>query len=362
MTAGPLALPAHAVPPSPGDERYQWKAPATRSPGSLPPEAQAIFDEIEDSAEDQLTVTHAATEKLRDEREDRNRLAAHIANMERNYPTFIVGDREYERSKKDLERADAKVADLRARHEAKSERWNNTASLRNSITAFLTANAGAMLQPWVGAAPVLGKSEQPAEAVERCRQALREKRVVLDRVAKAPLTLAEAKAAARHFVEACGNRARPDLSSLFGGDSAPHWFNLPSLPSMPVQFGSGGPVYDGGSVHDGLCLMAWISPEPLLARILADLDALGEDSAALTAEHKAAQTAELQAAILQLERDEEAFLRMALATGSTIERRSGADPRAVLMIEVEAANDDDGEEIVMPARPNPRRLAAQTKK
>jgi hypothetical protein len=79
-----------------------------------------------------------------------------------------------------------------------------------------------------------------------------------------------------------------------------------------------------------VALAAWIDPAALMAALSRDIDGVA-DARAMTAKDRAAKVRELEAAMLEAERAEEALIE---AAGGTIPRRRDADPAAILGVVV----------------------------
>lgn len=111
------------------------------------------------------------------------------------------------------------------------------------------------------------------------------------------------------------------------------------------------PAFDGGSlrfapveatwssdtvIEKGLRLAAWLDPEALIRRLHAQIDATAAPDGVTAAERVARREA-VERELLEAERTEEAIVERAIASGMTIERRTRADPRALLCVRVERA-------------------------
>ena len=76
-----------------------------------------------------------------------------------------------------------------------------------------------------------------------------------------------------------------------------------------------------------LGILAWLAEDEMIAAREAEIDAQADDAAAVASDERATRTTDLLAAILEVEREEEALIEEA---GGDILRRPDADPRAVL--------------------------------
>jgi hypothetical protein len=149
------------------------------------------------------------------------------------------------------------------------------------------------------------------EAIERIRSEIKKLRSDISAVQRAVPTPEELKAAARDYVKANADRARPHISASQHGS-----FNL--------TFGT----LDFSSAKlDPFAYLCWLNPTAVVAALEKDISGMPPAPLALSAADKAVKLTELSEAMLSLERDEEALI-----AGSTqeIARRPQADPRAVL--------------------------------
>lgn len=169
--------------------------------------------------------------------------------------------------------------------------------------------------------PRLGKGQTPAEACDDVRGQIRTLAADLHAARSAPRTTAEAKASAESHVAQMAARGSPNVLSLLEGAGE---IAYPMAVVMELD----------GSRHgravDAAALLAWFDPAGMLAKFCAEIDELGDDENALSAECRQAREAELLNAILSKEREEEALIEIAKQGGVTIIRRPRADPRAVL--------------------------------
>ena len=148
------------------------------------------------------------------------------------------------------------------------------------------------------------------EAVEAIRDKLKTLRKDISAVQRATPTAEEMKAAVRATVQANGDRARPKITAT------EHKFD--------VTFGT---LDFSTRAITPFEIECWLHPDDVVAKLDAEIDALPVSPLALSAADKAARLEELSAAMLSLERDEEALIA---GSAQEIARRPQADPRAVL--------------------------------
>jgi hypothetical protein len=154
------------------------------------------------------------------------------------------------------------------------------------------------------------------EAVEGIREKIKALRRDIVAVQRAVPTPEEMKAAARETVKANADRARPKVNATNHG-------------KMDIVFGALDFSTRAITPFEHLC---WLNPDDVIAKLDAEIDAQPKSALALSAVDKAARLEELSAAMLALERDEEALI--ASSPGQEIARRPQADPRAVLGVTI----------------------------
>lgn len=168
------------------------------------------------------------------------------------------------------------------------------------------------LAEWASAKAMAGMTDAPpvkvpsGETVETVRAKIAGIRKELDQTRAAPLTADELKAAAARKVREMALNGRPHVDGR-----------------------SGDIIWRAEGVSPA-SLAAWMNPEGMVAALARDIDAV-TSPCAMTADARRKRVRELEAALLDAERIEEAIVE---ATGGTIERRKDADPAAILGVVV----------------------------
>ena len=138
----------------------------------------------------------------------------------------------------------------------------------------------------------------------------------------------------KSFVEQLTRAGAPDCFALTSPYPQDRKLEFPTTALRTKVFG-GGPGIDGlvvGGV-DPLALLAWVlGPEKVLARLNEEIELRCNDPHAITDEDRAKRVSELNAKILEAERQEEAIVCALESDGMTIARRPDADPRAILTL------------------------------
>jgi hypothetical protein len=175
------------------------------------------------------------------------------------------------------------------------------------------------------------KREAALADLEPLRAKLVELRGEVQTIRFAPMPASNAKAAMRKQVESLAAAGQPDVLPLLDG------YPL-RFPQEHIQMQTSTAQGIGITTHSQpnlLALFTWLHRDELIGDLEDLIDEVaGDDEQALSPDQKRAKEAEVLAAILQFERQEEALIEALEASGATIARREEADPRAVLNIEV----------------------------
>jgi hypothetical protein len=186
---------------------------------------------------------------------------------------------------------------------------------------------------------VLKKNESATAALERLRHRLRELSADEHRVRSAPLPAADAKARARAEIEALARRGALDVGPLV---EAAQPLAFPMIMQRWPLAGIVGKSSDRvvghamGEQVDHLAMFAAILKPKLIAYVEAQIDAIADDAAALSADTRAEKLAQIGSDKLAAERQEAALVRRIQDDGFPVEHRVDADVRAVLGVELVA--------------------------
>lgn len=303
----------------------------------LPPAAVAKLQAMQDAGEEARAVYTTATDRLRRANETANQWRREVTTLRRQKRAYVtpIGGGEpapsapLMQAERELAAAEAEVARHLARQGEANEASEGPRACLHQLQRWLDKQRGRALPAFTGTvgAPVQRRGETLAQAVERVRGEIAERRADLHRIASAPLTSAEAKAAIRREVEALAEAGAPDVGRVLEGQPI-RWPSFRELRHL----GSNGPIYgESGDPQavDARALMAWLMKGLLLTRLEAEVDAIADDKAALSTVQRRTEDARVRAELLALERAEEALIEDA-PPELRIWRRAEADPRAVL--------------------------------
>lgn len=224
-----------------------------------------------------------------------------------------------------LKDATARRAELRELRQDRDARSGAASSVFRRVDALLTDYGPDRLADAEPVEPEIQKGETLAAALERTRTGIKALRETLAETQAAGLPPKELKARARAHVEWLAEQGRPRIEEGKEGVSI-LWPGLG--PERSTTFEPNNPAQSPAA------FLAWLDPKLLIARLEAEIDALPRDGLTLNPKDKAAQVADLEAAILAAERAEEALIAVAIAAGFNVTRRPDADARAVLGVEI----------------------------
>jgi hypothetical protein len=158
------------------------------------------------------------------------------------------------------------------------------------------------------------------EAIDRVRSEIKSIQKDINDVQRAVPTPDEIKFAAREFVRASAERARPRISATQHGkfDVSFGVLNFSERAVQPFE------------------IACWLHPEAVIAKLESDIDAMPPSPLALSEKDKSSRLADLSFKIEQLQRDEEMLIEIASTSGNTISRRPTASPLAVLGVSFKA--------------------------
>ncbi len=177
--------------------------------------------------------------------------------------------------------------------------------------------------------PKLLKGEAAVTALTRIRDRVQALQDDIQAAIDAPVTSADVKKKMRAQVAALAERGRPDVGPAidFGEQ-----IRFAMTPASVFVAGPGGQARGNAEVFDAAGAFAWLFEDALVKKLDAEIDAAADDTNALTDQDRKARIAAAKKELLEVERQEEALIEAAKATGLTIQRRANADPRAILQL------------------------------
>jgi hypothetical protein len=284
------------------------------------------------------------------------------ANVENSHAAYIAASEEWQRLTTERDRARARLRQMRQTRDGLSAAEAAQAQLdrlepqvkaaaARKDTAVNQAERRLLqkIDQWLARAPSrlsdadlpdpkLPKTKTVSDAIDDLRHDIAELAADAHEVMSAPVPIGDIEPGVRKFVSDLAGRAKLNVSQLAEG--APpefvgqdHFDHLIQTVAVDAERSLAVRGMARRVQPDYLAVMAWLDPERMVERIMADaMDAAGEQSDALPQAEKTRQLAAIDAERLGLERAEEALIRRAAAGGLAIERRRDASPEATLAV------------------------------
>jgi hypothetical protein len=232
----------------------------------------------------------------------------------------ILGDAkdEVDRARAEMERLQQQTDEIRARASPVPSRI---------VTWARSQPAGTRLKLYDRRIKV--PAGDPQKIVAELREKLKAVELQRQQIATAPFPAHVAAARVRRWVDGLAQRGEIDLLRVIELDIDP---GIPTLRKTLLS----GEVID---MPDAAAMLAWLHRDLLVDRCLQLVNELAaDDREAYTAEQRLALDADLAREFLELERQEEAVIEAGESVGTSIPRRDGASPIAVLGLQ-ELASD-----------------------
>lgn len=238
-----------------------------------------------------------------------------------------------------IDRAAASLKAANDRVEARSSRFNGVQAVISEIERWLgSLPPAATLEPFTSKARP-AKGEIPSVAIERTRKQIAALQAELHRVRSAPRPAALAKAAIAAEITVLAEAGKPDPFRVIEEGEGIEWPKTPLVARVSGDaLSKDGPLtldaISRTEAPHAVALIAYLFRDALIAKLNAEVDALADDSAALTPEERATKETALLAKLLGCEHDEEAMIEHAEADGFEVLRRREASPLAVLGVAI----------------------------
>lgn len=303
---------------------------------NLTPAARAKLSQLSQTADDAAAASTAAVRSFDKLDNERHRLLREIESLDPNEQPQRRTEHEQV-----LAELDATMQKQRMVLDVRQARTANERAVYQAMHTWAMQPGPALETVKHEAKPHKGKTL--VQAIERVQDQIHHLKGEHWRVLRAPKPLAELRAQLRAKIEALAERGRPRLQGVNRIPANPY---EPTGPCQPFELlfraGSNAPVPGHGLTSDyyqpygasidAAALAAWLWKDELLARLEGELEAASDVAEGLGDEQRNRELKRLDAALLELERDEEALIVQAHETGLHIMRRRHANPLAVLSV------------------------------
>ena len=218
------------------------------------------------------------------------------------------------------------IARLTVPAEQRSEAWQLRGRLVNGIERWLTQlPPTTKIALHVGQVTVPKKGETALDAIERVRRRIRELQADILQCQAAPRPAGDCKRIMRAQIEQMAATGRPNVAPLIDNGEPFQW---PTTLRRSMNVSG---IATVENVIDVQAIMTWLHKDTLVAKLDLEIDELADEKNALTDAQRKEREATLLRDMLANERDEEAFIQLAMEHGGVdVPRRGDCDPRAVL--------------------------------
>jgi hypothetical protein len=221
---------------------------------------------------------------------------------------------------------------MEARYRRTSEVWQAASKVRTAVEQWLRERPPTTVEDAPTEPPKLLKNESLLEGIERYRRRARELVADLRRIEAAPYPRDYCRQKATDEVLALAERGRINASHLVEHDGS-LVFPTMQLSSRVYNVEARGAVAFANDVPDILGIFATIHTDAMIAAACKAVDEEydgGDDSGALSHEERERRAAELEGDLLDIERQESALVRAALAQALPCEHRADCNVQAIL--------------------------------
>jgi len=293
----------------------------------LPAAAAADFQALRNDAQNAHAVLSSMTDRLQERRSEKRQAEGQRGQLLKLHRLEIDDPRVLAEDKK-IDRLAASIAPLQQAYDKRAAEWQEISGLVSAIEKFCRAlPAETKLLRYSGPEPKLGKNEDFAGAIERCRRRLRELHADKSKFSTAPILSVRAKEIIRTEIERHAELGRPDLAPVLDHGEPIRWptaaLNHLGRQRLDAAVGQ-------ADTFDGLAVLIWLFKPQLIDALEKEIDAIADDAAALSEADRDRLMAEVERDLLAVQRDEEFFIRQA----ANVARRRDAHPLAVLQLEM----------------------------
>jgi len=219
---------------------------------------------------------------------------------------------------------------LSERSELRAKAWREAGAALQNAESWLREGKphGVVLEDFEGPEPKLLRGESGLlDAIENRRRRVRELRADLHRIESAPYPSTYCKQQARAQIERLAQRGEVSVGLLVEHDREIIW---PTVRLQSTVYGAPGAVAFAEGVPDTLALLAFLLKPTLIAALDRLIDQEADDKSALDGPERERRTAEVEADLLDIERQEASLCWSAMEKNLPCEFRGDINPVALL--------------------------------
>ncbi|MFZ0849995.1 MAG: hypothetical protein WAO08_12415 [Hyphomicrobiaceae bacterium] len=239
-------------------------------------------------------------------------------------------------ARRNVDRLTHEAKAIAERYAQRGQAFQAVARVHADTLAWLVNGrpVGTTLEDYDGAEPKLNGKESLLDAVQRLQRRGRELKSDLARISAAPFPSDHCKQRMREEIEVLAQRGAPSMALMIEHDGETGW---PQTNLRGTVYNSANPSFAATETVDTLALFAWLHRDQLIAALDREIDAEADDASALTHEAREQQAAEVQADLLDIERQEASLMFRAWADGLSIQPRPDLAPAAWLGVQLVTA-------------------------
>lgn len=286
----------------------------------LPPKARSSAIALDAERSAAWAVLRDLVDRVEDAHRRKSAAEVSARSAEERFPDRRLSEEDRQRLAAPVARITEELATLKAQHDRAHKAFQAHGYLQGVVAWVRDARASRVRLR--DAAQTSVKAADASKRVEEIRRKLDEVEQEFQRVADAPRTIAELRAAFEAELDRLVERGAPTFDPRIREGS-------------PIKLAQAGALSIAGTSLIGDvegCFAIWCAQDEIRRRGLAmigDKDVPG----ALSDDAREAAFDRLNAERLKLEREEAALVAAAAENGLAIPHRSDIDPRAVLMVE-----------------------------
>jgi hypothetical protein len=215
---------------------------------------------------------------------------------------------------------------------ARSGAWRAASSTVANVMVWINSGipGGTTLEAIEIEPPKLLKDEDVLQAVMRLRKHGSELKATIDRISSSPFPSEHCKRRMREMVEQLAMRGAIDVSPLIERDAG---IEFPTQRLQSTVYNEAQRSLAFGDVADH-AIWVWLHRDALIKRLEVEIDSKSDDKRALSHAERERQQAELQTALLDIERQEAELVFHAMSESKKVEHRPEISPIALLAVEL----------------------------
>ncbi|MHC6158305.1 hypothetical protein ACVSQB_42155 [Bradyrhizobium elkanii] len=314
----------------------------------LPDEgARHRFEAIVDRAADARSTWLPVEEQMRATRAELHRVESHRQQLILTRNAHRPGADKEDKQVRDLDKQASELTEklrrLIAREATAAARMRNCGILASRCRAFLAPGGLpsparlASVSP-IALSDILERGERIIDALERLRLRIRELEAHAHQIRSAPFPSEAKKRDAAALIARLAERGAPSISAMIDDNASeiawPYTLQEHNLIAVVPDANTRVVGTASGQVPDVIGLLCWALRDTLTEKVNELIETNSDDAAALPADEREKQLAQIEADKLMTERKETTLVQAAQAAGEAVEHRHDISVLAALQLEL----------------------------